>query len=145
MTSMKSVHLVICLLLIATGFAGCSSIPAIPGGQGGPSGSGVMEGPVQTVPADYSVDIQVNQKDSIYKTVDVVFTGGKGQIQVSNILLKFTRSDGPVETKVLKPEKGATVTFQGTEGTDRVEVVVSYNNGTSYKVIDAPVPYRTRG
>ena len=100
---------------------------------------------VVTLPVTTSVDVQVMQKDSVYQTVDVVFGGGNGQVQVSSCDVVFTRSDGTSETRQLKPEKGATVTLQGTKGTDRVEVSVTMKDGKTYKIIDQQVPYRTRG
>jgi hypothetical protein len=84
------------------------------------------------------------QKDSVYSTVDVVFGGGNGQVMVSSCDVTFTRSDGSSETRKLKPEKGETITFQGTRGTDRVEVSVTMKDGKTYKIVDQQVPYRTR-
>jgi hypothetical protein len=45
---------------------------------------------------------------------------------------------------VLKPLKGETVELEGTQGTDRVEVIVTMNTGSAYKVIDQQMPYKTR-
>lgn len=101
--------------------------------------------PVDTLPVTNSVDIQVMQKDSVYSTVDVVFGGGNGQEMVSSCDVVFIRSDGTSETRQLKPEKGATITFQGTKGTDRVVVSVTMKDGKTYRIIDQQVPYRTRG
>jgi hypothetical protein len=101
-------------------------------------------GPVVTLPVATAVDVLVMQKDSVYSTVDVVFGGGNGQVLVSSCDVVFTRSDGTSETRKLKPEKGETITFQGTKGTDRVEVSVTMKDGKIYRIVDQQVPYRTR-
>jgi hypothetical protein len=142
---MKKVLSLVTIILFAVAFAGCSSVPGIPLQQNGPPAGSVTSGPLDTIPPDSTVEIQVNQKDPIYNTVDVVFAGGRGQIQVSTINVRFTRSDGKSETQQLKPEKGDMVTFQGTNGTDQVEVWVNFYSGKQYKIIDEAVPYRTRG
>ncbi len=132
---------ILALLLILT--AGCTSVP-LPQQAQSPTGT-LAAAPVVTLPVASSVDVMVMQKDSVYQTVDVVFGGGNGQVVVSSCNVVFTRSDGTSETKQLKPEKGATVTFQGTKGTDRVEVTVTMKDGKTYRIIDQLVPYRSRG
>ena len=133
------------LALMAILLAGCTNVPVPPTVQGQNPAGTLVTGPVVTLPVTTSVDIQVMQKDSVYSTVDVVFGGGNGQLQVSSGDVVFTRSDGTSETRKLQPEKGATVTLQGTKGTDRVEVSVIMKDGKTYKIIDQLVPYRTRG
>jgi hypothetical protein len=133
------------LALMAIIIAGCTNLPAPPPAQGQNPAGTLVTGPVVTLPVTTSVDIQVMQKDSVYSTVDVVFGGGNGQLQVSSCDVIFTRSDGTSESRKLQPEKGATITLQGTKGTDRVEVSVTMKDGKTYRVIDQLVPYRTRG
>ena len=140
---MKPLVILGVLIMTAIFLAGCANVPVPSQGQN-PTGSGVP-GPVVTLPLTSAVDVDVMQKDSVDSTVDVVFGGGNGQVQVSSCNVIFTRSDGTSETRKLKPEKGATVTFQGTKGTDRVEVSVTMNDGKTYRIIDQQVPYRTRG
>jgi hypothetical protein len=125
--------------------AGCTSLPTTPQAQGTNPAGTLTTGPVDTLPVVSAVDILVMQKDSVYSTVDVVFGGGNGQVQVGSVDVIFTRNDGASETKKLNPEKGATVTFQGTKGTDRAEVYITLKDGKKYKVIDQLVPYRNRG
>jgi hypothetical protein len=142
---MKPLVVIGILVLTAILLAGCTSVPAPSPGQGqSPTGT-IAPGSVVTLPVTTAVDVQVMQKDSVYQTVDVVFGGGNGQVQVSSVDVVFIRSDGTSETKQLKPEKGATVTLQGTKGTDRIEVSVTMKDGKTYKIIDQQVPYRTRG
>jgi len=141
---MKRLVFIGILVLVAILFAGCATVPVPPAGQGqSPTGT-MTTGPVVTLPVNTAVDVQVMQKDSVYSTVDVVFGGGNGQVLVSSCDVVFTRSDGTSETRKLKPEKGKTVTFQGTKGTDRVEVSVTMKDGKTYKIVDQQVPYRTR-
>jgi hypothetical protein len=142
---MKRMIFIGILVLAAVLSAGCSTVP-VPSQVTGQSPTGTLTtGPVVTLPVTTAVDILVMQKDSVYSTVDVVFGGGNGQVMVSSCDVVFTRSDGTSETKKLKPEKGETVTFQGTKGTDRVEVTVTMKDGKTYKIIDQQVPYRNRG
>ncbi len=101
--------------------------------------------PVQTLPLGKDVIIQINEKDTSYATITILFSGGEGQIAVRDILIRVTRPDGVVITEHLHPEKGAEVTIQGSRNTDRIEVYVTLNTGIQYKVIDTLLPYRTRG
>jgi hypothetical protein len=102
-------------------------------------------GPVQTLPPGKDVTIQINEKDTSYATITILFSGGEGQIAVQDILVRVTRPDGMVITEHLPPEKGAEVTIQGSRDTDRIEVYVTLNSGMQYKVIDTLLPYRTWG
>ena len=143
---MKPWVFIIILVQMAILVAGCTTIPVPSQGQGQVPPAGTLTtSPVVTLPVTGAVDVLVMQKDSVYSTVDVVFGGGNGQVLVSSCNVVFTRSDGTSETRQLKPEKGATVTLQGTKGTDHVEVSVTMKDGKTYKIIDQQVPYRTRG
>jgi hypothetical protein len=142
---MKPLVIISFLALMVILVAGCTSIPVSSPGQGKSPTEALTPGPVVTLPVTTAVEVQVMQKDSVYQTVDVVFGGGNGQVQVSSCNVVLTRSDGTSETRQLQPEKGATVTLQGTKGTDRVEVSVTMKDGKTYKIIDQQVPYRTRG
>jgi len=133
------------LAILAVFSTGCTNVPAPSAGPGQVPGGTIAPGTVVTLPAATAVDILVMQKNSVDSTVDVVFGGGNGQVLVSSCDVVFTRSDGSSETRKLMPEKGATVTLQGTKGTDRVEVTVTMKDGKPYRIIDQLVPYRTRG
>ena len=141
---MKRLVFIGILVLMTILIAGCSSVPVPPAGQAQSSTGSMATGPVVTLPVATAVDVLVMQKDSVYSTVDVVFGGGNGQVLVSSCDVVFTRSDGTSETRKLKPEKGETITFQGTKGTDRVEVSVTMKDGKIYRIVDQQVPYRTR-
>ncbi|MEI7433038.1 MAG: hypothetical protein WCJ93_02165 [Methanomicrobiales archaeon] len=142
---MKLLVIISFLALMVILVAGCTSLPVSSPGQGQSPAATSTPGPVVTLPVTTAVEVQVMQKDSVYQTVDVVFGGGNGQVMVSSCNVVMTRSDGTSETRQLQPEKGATVTLQGTKGTDRVEVSVTMKDGKTYKIIDQQVPYRTRG
>jgi hypothetical protein len=135
------------MLILAFVFCGCTSpggiFPGIPG-QGNPDVS-LQPVPTQTLPPESTVEIQINEKDTSYATIQVLFAGGKGQIAVTSILVKVTRPDGQVITESLPAEKGAGVKIQGSKDTDRIEVYVTLNTGKTYKIIDRLLPYRTRG
>ncbi len=126
---------------IAALFAGCTA----PLTGGTPPDGQLAPGPTQTLPPGKDVVIQINEKDTSYQTVTVIFAGGEGQIAVTDILIVYTRAGGITEQKHLPATKGAEVVFQGTKETDRIEGYVTLNTGISYKIIDQPVPYRTRG
>jgi hypothetical protein len=129
------------LLLVS----GCTSLPARPvGTTNAVPANSFTTGPTDVIPLESSVTVSVAEKDPIYNTLDVTFAGGNGQIQVKDVEVVFTGSDGTSVTKKLNPVKGELVTFQGTKGTDKVVVYVDYFNGNRYKVIDQLVETRTR-
>ena len=127
------------LIIILLLSAGCTGI--LPEREG----SVPAPGPVQTLPPGKDVTIQINEKDTSYATVTVIFSGGEGQIAVRDILVRVTHPDGTVLSGHLPPVKGEELVLQGTRGTDRIEVWVTLNTGITYKVIDRLLPYRTRG
>jgi len=103
-------------------------------------------GPVQTIPEIYNVDVQVNSNGmSIDPKISATFRGGKGINFVYNIVVTLYRGDGKVETATMvQPlSVGQTVELQSTTGNnDRVVVVVTLQNGSSYTIIDQTVPFR---
>jgi hypothetical protein len=131
------VALTVTLLL----FSGCTGTRP----DGGAGAVVPTPGPVQTLPPGKDVTIQINEKDTSYATITVIFSGGEGQIAVRDILVMVTHPDGTVLTGHLPPVKGEELVFQGTRDTDRIEVWVTLNTGIRYKVIDQLLPYRTRG
>lgn len=141
----RSFTLFIILVLAGAAACGCTQAPGGTGMPAGSTGNTMVPGPTVTLPPDQEVGIQVNEKDPIYATIPVSFAGGKGQVAVKDILVRVTRSDGQVMEKHLEPLKGAELKFDGTKETDRIEVWITLNTGNVYKVIDQPVPYRTRG
>ena len=120
--------------------AGCTS-PAVPAN----SSSVPTPGPTMTMPPGQAVAIQVNEKDTSYATISVIFSGGEGQVATKDVLVRVTRPDGEVLIGHLSPVKGEELILQGSRDTDRIEVFITLNTGVTYKVIDRLLPYRTRG
>jgi len=132
------VSLVLIAVLIL--LSGCTT----PGSDGNGGLSVPTPGPVQSLPPGKDVTIQINEKDTSFATITVIFSGGEGQIAVSDILVQVTHPDGKVLTGHLPAEKGAELVFEGTRDTDRIEVYVTLNTGITYKIIDRLLPFRTR-
>ncbi|MDD1711107.1 MAG: hypothetical protein LUQ37_09395 [Methanoregulaceae archaeon] len=134
------------IIAVAMGFlftAGCTgNFPSVT-----PDGSLSVPspGPTVTMPSGQSVTVQVNEKDTSYATITVIFAGGEGQMATKDILVRVTRADGEVIIEHLPVEKGAELIIQGTKDTDRIEVYATLNTGVTYKIIDQLLPYRTRG
>jgi hypothetical protein len=104
-------------------------------------------GPTVTVPPalDVRVDVQKNPL-SVTPEITVTFQGGKGQLLTDYVDVRVTRSGGQVKTaRIDRPGPGMTIPagssiiFEGTRGTDRVEVSVTIN-GVTYKIIDKVFP-----
>ena len=102
--------------------------------------------PVDTLPAEQYVDLQVSKERPDY-TLHLLYNGGKGEGNVLNVLMKATLSDGRVIEKYLndgqrQPRRGDEIIIQGTRGSDRVEVFVT-SVGRTYKVIDEDLQTHT--
>jgi archaellum component FlaF (FlaF/FlaG flagellin family) len=137
---MKQILFAVSILVLFALVAGCTGNPPI---QNTPvQGGDIVIGTVETIPLESSVVIQVGQKDSLHKTIDVTFAGGAGQVQVKSIDVVYSGGDGGSLTKQLLPEKGNTVTLQGTDQTDRVQVYVTLFNGKRYMVVNQTAPYQ---
>jgi hypothetical protein len=109
------------------------------------TGGSTQPGPTQTIPASEAVSISIEKAGTYSTTIIAHFDGGKGINFVSRIDVRVTRPDGSVVTGILKPMMGDTLEIEGTNGDDRIEVVVTMKSGNVYKVIDQIVPYKTRG
>jgi hypothetical protein len=109
------------------------------------AGGSTRPGPTQTIPVGEAVSISVEKAGTYSTTIIAHFDGGKGMSFVSRIDVTVTRPDGTSETKPLKPLKGEVTEIEGTNGTDRVEILVSMMSGSQYKVIDQQMPYKRRG
>jgi hypothetical protein len=157
---MKYTVLVTLIVLSAiVAFSGCTGTqtpPVTTPASGSGTGTGQVASPLVTAPTDampdYSVvSITVGEKEYT-GTIPVTFDGGKGMSAVTKVDVKLTRTDGSVQAATLKPLKGDEVELQGTRGSgsergqpDRVEVWVTMNTGTIYKVADVLREYRSRG
>ena len=96
--------------------------------------NGLFDLPLSSPPADLMVSVSTD-KDPIKNTIAVRFDGGRGQDMVRSVIAGVTYSDGRTQTQDIEPRSGNTIIFEGTSGFDVVEVVVSYMNGQSYKIL----------
>jgi hypothetical protein len=146
------------VLLIFTGIvlcalaAGCTSptgvlmntgtttaVPQVTTQPDTPSSSQEPLLPVQTLPAEQYVDVQLSKERPDY-TIHLLYNGGKGEVSVQNIYLKAILSDGQVIEQYMndnqrQPRRGDEIVIKGTRGSDRVEVYIT-SVGQTYKVID---------
>jgi hypothetical protein len=103
-----------------------------------------VPGSAQVLPEGLSVWFQA-ERDPITNRVTVTFDGGKGQRAVNKVLVRLTRSDGIILTQVFRTVTvGEGISLPGTKFSDRLEVIVSYNNGAQYTVIDKIFSYKIR-
>jgi hypothetical protein len=101
-------------------------------------------GPTLVPPESLLVWIQA-ERDPITNNVTVLFEGGKGQRGVRMIEARLTRSDGNVLVQTFKPTTmGEGAVIQGTKFSDRLQVIVFYNNGDQYTIIDKIFAYKGR-
>jgi hypothetical protein len=145
----------IILICAALAIAGCtgtpntSAAPAAPAtvsgtGSSGSSAGNMVVSPTDAIPEYNFVTADVGEKDYL-GVIPVIFQGGMGQIHVKKIDVTLYRSDGsPPITTTMGIKKGDLVELVGTKQTDRVVVIVSMDNGQSYKINDVLSPYRTR-
>ena len=156
-TTISFILIIFCAMIA---FAGCTGTQISPGtttttpapGAGKPATSGnLVTSPTDTMPDYAAVTIDVGEKDYL-GNIPVTFQGGMGQINVKQVNVKLTRTDGTTQTKTLGTNKGDIVNLDGTRGSgslsgqpDRVEVWVITNGGQTYKIVDKLVEYRTRG
>jgi len=94
---------------------------------------------LETLPPEQFVDVQVTKERPDY-TLHLIYNGGKGEVNIQNVLMRATLSDGTVVEQYLNnnerhPRRGDELIVQGTRGSDRVEVYVT-SGGRSYKVFD---------
>ena len=103
-----------------------------------------IPGPTDTLPPQWPVSVTVEKSGMYSTTIITHFDGGKGLIFVSRMDVRVTHPDGTVLTDgIAKPKMGDTVEIPGTNGTDRVEVLLTMANGEVYKVVDEQVAYKS--
>jgi len=104
----------------------------------------IIPGPTKVPPESLRIWFQA-ERDPVTNIVSVIFAGGKGQLGVRDILVRLTRFDGQVLTATFRPTTmGEGVSLQGSKYADRLEVIVTYNNGGVYSVIDKVFEYKMR-
>lgn len=95
-------------------------------------------------PADLAVSVTA-QKDPIYSTIVISFNGGKGQDLVQALNTQTTLSTGEIIENSLGKKKGDEVVVNGTRGSDRVQVTVTYMTGETYLVLDTKLEQNRTG
>nr|WP_319538064.1 hypothetical protein [uncultured Methanospirillum sp.] len=95
-------------------------------------------------PEDNAVTAQINEKDQADKTIQVFFSGGKGQKMVRSSWIKIQRGDGSVERFELPPKAQSEVVLKGTDGEDQVRVYAEYYDGQIYQIADKSLRMRQR-
>ena len=102
-------------------------------------------GPVDTLPSEWALSVTVEKGGMYSRTIITKFDGGKGLNYASRMDVRVTYPDGTVKTDgITKPKMGDSVEILGSTGTDRVEVTMLMASGTSYKIIDQQMPYRSK-
>ncbi|HWQ67488.1 MAG TPA: hypothetical protein VN372_11545 [Methanospirillum sp.] len=96
---------------------------------------GMYAGPVTEPPNSLSVSVEVN-KEPIYRVITGTFRGGHGQSLVSKIEMHAMLGDGETVTRPIANNIGAIAEIQGSDKTDRVQVVVYFKNGDTYKIVE---------
>jgi len=146
------------VLMVCVLFAGCTSpteakikpfvttVPTPPTATTSSSTSTVVSTPqsVETLPYEQNVGILV-EKQRPDATIHLIYTGGTGEDNVWNIMMRVTRSDGTVEEKYLndgtrRPRLNDALVMDGTRGVDQVAVFLT-SAGKTYKVFDKPLAY----
>jgi len=113
-----------------------TAIPTVP----------ILPGSTQAMPSATAVSVSVEKGGTYATTIIATFNGGKGMNLVSKIDMSVTHPDTSVVSGTLeKPVKGATLELDGTNGTDRVRVVVTMMSGAVYTILDQPMGYKVHG
>ena len=150
---------VLCLAVVflaaAVMLSGCTSgdqgstsavQPTTTQSQGSSPASGFSLNPTPTdkMPENLSFDVDA-EKDPLDGAVTVISRGGAGLYMANNLNVKIYLSTGKIIERNIPPDVNSEAVFtEGTKGTDRVVVVVSLDNGESYKIFDELLEYRKR-
>jgi hypothetical protein len=130
--------------------AGCVQNPGIPGM--GPTASPtagtpgtLTTGPTQELPADYSMEFQVQSNgNTVNPMMEVSLRGGNGFNLDTRIDVTQTEPDGTIQTATMLPPfyQGQTVSFPCSTDKNRIEIWVTAPTG-QYKVYDQVIPFKT--
>ncbi|MBP1928375.1 hypothetical protein J2741_000922 [Methanolinea mesophila] len=148
---MKRIALILALAFAAGMLftAGCVQSPGIPGIPTASPTSGapgtLTTGPTQQLPADYSMEFQVQSNgNNVNPMMEVSLRGGNGFNLDTRIDVTQTEPDGSVQTATMLPPfyQGQTVTFPCSADKNRIEIWVTAPTG-QYKVYDQVIPFKT--
>jgi hypothetical protein len=99
--------------------------------------------PTQLIPGGQNLHFEV-QKNPVTARISVIFAGSAGEGSIKSADVRVTRPDRTVETGTIEPLKGVNeISLQGTNATDRVEIIAQMSGGVSYRVYDALVALMT--
>ncbi len=148
----STILVLIVLVCCAVAISGCTSSQTT--SSGSPSSSTTTSGasspastlttnPTDVMPTGTGISVSVGQKTD-QGTIIVTFNGGPGYGNVNGVTVSLTRADGSTQIKTLGFDQGDQVTMDGTPRTpgtltgaaDRVQVVVSMNDGHTYTIAD---------
>lgn len=97
--------------------------------------------PTQLLPREEEVSFQVYKNPADAK-ITITFVGGPGYDSLINAEVKVTHPDGAVTSGVILPYKGAPeIILDGSEDTDRVEIIAKMTDGRTYRVFDELVAF----
>lgn len=101
-------------------------------------------GPIDTIPYDYRVFVEVSRgTQSFNPVIRVEFRGGPGMRLVSSVDTEVIRADGTIGTATLTtPAIGEYMEIPGTTETDRVIVYARMMNGERYRIYDQVLEFR---
>jgi hypothetical protein len=105
-----------------------------------PASRALIPLPTQTLPPGQKLYFHVD-KNPMTSKISVIFTGSAGEGSISSADVKVTHPDGSVASGIILPLKGvAEVTLDGSNKTDRVEIIARMSTGQAYRVFDDLVP-----
>jgi hypothetical protein len=92
--------------------------------------------PTQVIPTDQQYHFQV-RKDPLTSRIQVIFTGSSGEEGITGADITITHPDGSVASGIILPLKGVTeISLEGSQGTDRVEILATVSAGATYRFYD---------
>jgi len=106
-----------------------------------PASRALVPLPTQLLPQGQKIYFYV-QKNPVTSKISVIFTGSAGAGSIISADIKVTHPDGSVTTGIILPLKGvAEQTLEGSNKTDRVEIIAKMSSGGTYRVYDELVPF----
>lgn len=108
-------------------------------------GWSLTPGPIGEMPVGKAIAVTVS-RDPLRTDINVVYNGGHGHAFIRHIEATLYAADGRVETQTIERPLtvGKSLTFTGTEETDRMKVTAHYTTGEVVVISDATYRYRAR-
>lgn len=134
-----------CIFIFSTGCTDSGKINQTvpPTQEQGLVSSSVWDGQVTQPPKELSASVSADE-DAITHQITVTYNGGGGQQLIKDLQARFLMNNGQVEVRPLGTKKGDSVSVQGTDKPDRVQVVVSIMGGNTYKIYDMVLNEKNR-